>query len=315
MKTVKHLVWGAVIVGVPGILLGVAHAEGSVKFWTSRPPAGVATAHALRAAARSEAQSNFWITAANCLNDTSASLPACIQEATDERSDSFDEAENQFDARLDLLALLGDGPYDPVLNPLDFSPNVTNSYLPLIPGRTLVYEQMTPGGLEHIEIATLPQTIMIAGVSCRVVHDVVTVNGVVVEDTQDWLAQHSNGDVWYLGEISLSFEDGFLDSLHGSWRTGHEGAKAGVLMLAAPAAGAVYRQEYLPSVAEDVARIVATGVTITVAYGTFANCIKTLDGSPIEPGKFEYKYYAPGVGLVAEEDPATGALLELVQIL
>ena len=86
-------------------------------------------------------------------------------------------------------------------------------------------------------------------------------------------------------------------------------------MPAAPAVGDVYRQEFMPNVAEDVGRVVATGVTISVAYGTFHNCVKTMDGSPLEPGNFEYKYYAPGVGLVAEEDPANGEILELVQIL
>jgi len=140
-------------------------------------------------------------------------------------------------------------------------------------------------------------------------------NGVVEEDTQDWYAQHLNGDVWYLGESSLGYEDGFLDSIAGSWRTGKDGAKAGVIMLSAPAAGTAYRQEYQPGTAEDVARVIATGVTITVAYGTFTNCVKTQEGTAIEPGVSEYKYYAPGVGLVAEEDPATGQLLELIQIL
>jgi hypothetical protein len=315
MKPVKHLILAATIVGVPGIVLGAATAAGSLNFWFNRPPAGIATAHAIREAAINDAHSAFWIAAANCFNDSSAQLPACYQEAVSERNEALDEAEDTFDARMDLLAILGDGAYDPAINPLDFSSNVSNSFHPLVPGRTLVYEKMTAAGLEHLEVSTLAQTIQIAGVDCRIVRDVESLNGIVKEDTQDWFAQHVSGDVWYFGEIVLNYENGFLEDLGGSWRTGKDGAKAGVIMLAAPAVGAAYRQEFLPNVAEDVAVVIATGVTISVAYGTFTNCVKTREGSPLEPGNFEFKYYAPGVGLVAEEDPVSGELLELIQIL
>lgn len=315
MKHLQQILLGAGLVGVPGILLGAGFSEWRMESSFSHPPAGVSTAHALREAARNDAQADFWTAAANCFNDTSANLLDCLRDARDERREALDEAEEQHDARLALLNALGDGPYDPPVNPADFSSNVTNSYLPLIPGRTLVYQKTTPQGIERLESTTLASTIAIAGVDCRRVHEVESMNGELVEDTEDWIAQHMNGDVVYFGEISLSYEDGFLESIDGSWRTGIEGAKPGVLMLAAPAVGALYRQEFMPGVAEDVGQVVATGVTITVAYGTFTNCVKTRDGSPIEPGNFEYKYYAPGVGLVAEEDPSTGEFLELIQIL
>ena len=38
------------------------------------------------------------------------------------------------------------------------------------------------------------------GIEARVVRDVVTANGVPVEDTFDWYAQDADGNVWYLGE-------------------------------------------------------------------------------------------------------------------
>ena len=44
--------------------------------------------------------------------------------------------------------------------------------------------------------------------------------------------------------------------------------------------------------------------------------LKTKDFTPIEPDVFEYKYYAPGVGLLKEEafedGEATGEVVELI---
>ena len=37
----------------------------------------------------------------------------------------------------------------------------------------------------------------------------------------------------------------------------------------------------------------------------------TRDFSPLEPGIEEHKYYAPGVGLIVELDPASGDRVEL----
>ncbi len=139
---------------------------------------------------------------------------------------------DQYQARLAVCGLLGQAAYNPQIVPAQFSPNVTNIYNPLVPGMTLIYEGMTSAGLEHDEVAALNQTATIGGVVCRVVHDVVTVNGVLKEDTTDWFAEHvSTGNVWYFGEISQNYEDGFLDNLDGSFRFGKNGAKPGIVML------------------------------------------------------------------------------------
>jgi len=36
--------------------------------------------------------------------------------------------------------------------------------------------------------------------------------------------------------------------------------------------------------------------------GEFKNCLKVEETTPLEPNTKEYKYYAPGVGLVREGD-------------
>jgi hypothetical protein len=281
------------------------------------PPASTtsichATASAARQAARRDAQDEYWIAVAKCLNGPHSG--ACQHDAAEAREEALELAEEQYHARLDACGLLGQGAYDPEIDPDDFSSTVDNPYNPLVPGRTLVYESNSPDG-EHNEVTALSETVDINGVRCRKVHDVVTVKGAVVEDTLDFFAQRSNGDVWYFGEVSQSFEDGFLDNLDGSWRFGKDDAKPGIIMLANAQVDDVYRQEFLVAEAEDIAKILATNETVTVPAGTFQHCLKTLEWSPLEPDAIEHKFYAPGIGVILEVTPSTGERIELVQII
>ena len=77
-----------------------------------------------------------------------------------------------------------------------------------------------------------------SGVTARVVHDRVSEKGRLVEDTLDWYAQDDKGNIWYLGEDTKEYEDGKLASTKGSWEAGVDGAKAGIVMPAKPAAWA-----------------------------------------------------------------------------
>jgi hypothetical protein len=55
--------------------------------------------------------------------------------------------------------------------------------------------------------------------------------------------------------------------------------------------------------------------SIEIRGRTYTNVLKTKDYTPIEPDVFEFKYYAPGVGLILEEayedDVPTGETVEL----
>jgi ActR/RegA family two-component response regulator len=67
--------------------------------------------------------------------------------------------------------------------------------------------------------------------------------------------------------------------------------------------------------AEDVAQVLARDAQVSVPYGTFADCLTTQDWTPIEPfGAVEHKSYAPGIELVQELKPATGAKTVLVSV-
>lgn len=262
-----------------------------------------------------EARADFWLKVAHAFNDYDAYFWDSVVEAWVELQDELADAQEQYLTRLQVWDALGSGLYNPEIDPADFSTTVDNPYMPFVPGRTLVYEAQRTEGLERIEVSVLPDTVVIEGVECIAVQEYETLDGVLKEISVNWIAQHVSGDVWYFGEVSREYVDGFLDDLGGSWRAGKDGGKAGILMLAAPTPGQVYRQEYLMNVAEDAAEVVAKNSTVTIPYGTYHNCVKTEEISPLEPEDDVQKAYAPGVGLVVEVDLTTGDRLELVEII
>ena len=195
---------------------------------------------------------------------------------------------------------VGDEPYDPVINPADFVAQIDNQYLPLTPGTTFLYEGETEDGKERIEVEVTHETKEILGVTCTVVSDKVWVDGELAEDTLDWFAQDKDGNVWYFGEDSKEYEDGRVVSTEGSWEAGVDGAKPGIIMKANPQVGDAYRQEYYEDEAEDMAEVLSLNESVSVAYGSFENCLKTQEWTPLEPDIVENKYYAPGVGVILE---------------
>jgi hypothetical protein len=261
-----------------------------------------------------QAQADLWLELAKCVNE-GGNLATCLAELREEYRAALEIAREQHAAKEAVCQMLGGGSYAPELEPSEFTSTVTNRYFPLVPGRTLVYEKRTDEGVETIRVTVERRTVEIDGIECAVVRDIVDLDGEVIEDTEDWFAQHRSGDVWYIGEIAENYEEGLLDNLDGSWRSGKDGARAGISMKASPRIGDFYRQEYLINEAEDVALVLALGKTVAVPAGTFANCLQTEDSSALEPGAREHKFYAPGIGLVLEVNPESGARTELVRIL
>ncbi len=193
--------------------------------------------------------------------------------------------------------------YDPHIDPANFVTGVNNQYFPLVPGRTLHYENTITEGksitTESITVTTMHDTKVILGVTCMVVHDVVSENGVIIEDTYDWYAQDKAGDVWYFGEDTKALERGSWTK-EGSWEAGVKGAKPGIIMYADPKAhiGVPYRQEYFKGEAEDMAEVLGVNQPVSVKYGSYTNCVKTKDYTDLEPKVIENKYFAPGIGPV-----------------
>jgi hypothetical protein len=205
--------------------------------------------------------------------------------------------------------------YEPVLNPADFSTKIDNPYFPLPVGRTLVYRGFKDGETRDARVTVTKQTKVVKeGITARVVSDVVTHKGALREKTQDWFAQDKQGNVWYLGEDTTSYNpDGTTDK-SGSWEAGVKDAEPGLIMEANPRIPDSYRQEFLQGEAEDTAWVVDRGGSITVPYGTLSNVLTSLEATHVEPGTYDQKVYAPGVGLVVEQALTSQEFLKLVSV-
>ena len=201
-----------------------------------------------------------------------------------------------------LLGLFGgrEEPYNPVIDPGEFTTIINNTYLPLIPGTIFTYEGVSDEGLERNIVVVTSQTRIVIGVTCTQVWDRVWLNGSLVEETLDWYAQDSEGNVWYFGEDSKELENGIVVSTEGSWEAGVDGAKPGIVMEAHPVVGDKYRQEYYKGEAEDMAKILALNASVTVPFGSYTGCLQTNEWTPLERGYSEDKYFAPGIGMVQE---------------
>lgn len=180
------------------------------------------------------------------------------------------------------------------LDPADFSSDVDHPYWPMAPGNRWVYEEDG----KQVEVTVTDRTRTIAGIEARVVHDVVTEDGQVVEDTFDWYARDRDGNLWYLGEDTTEFEDGKAVSKEGSWEAGVDGAQAGILLPGHPEAGQAYRQEYYKGHAEDRAKVLSLDESAVVPYGSFDTALMTEETTPLEPDVRERKYYVRDVGPV-----------------
>ncbi|MBC8046973.1 MAG: hypothetical protein H7Y00_09280 [Fimbriimonadaceae bacterium] len=198
-------------------------------------------------------------------------------------------------------------PISEFIVPENFVEDVTNPYFPLEIGDTLFYKTtVVEDGETIIEdsyIAITDEVKIIAGISCVVLHDVVTIDGVLFEDTYDWHVQDIYGNVWYFGEDTKKYAPDGSFSTEGSFEHGVDGAVGGMFMLADPGAhiGRGYKQEDYPGHAQDRAKVISTTETVTIGLGTFTNCVKTEETSPLAPGELAVKYYAPGIGQIYSE--------------
>ena len=184
---------------------------------------------------------------------------------------------------------------DPVqIDPADFSTEIDNPYWPMKPGSTWVYRE----GEQRVEVTVTNRTRTVMGVETRVVHDLVTENGVPVEDTFDWYAQDADGNIWYFGEDTTEFEDGKPIGHEGAWEAGVDGAQPGILLPADPEVGLTYRQEYYAGEAEDRAKVLSVDERVEVPAGTFEGALQTEDTTPLDPALVEHKFYARDVGPV-----------------
>jgi len=310
------------------ILLAPVSASAAGKFCSETAAAAFG---ACQNAARDDLETALGI----CVNvSDSDARSQCNADAKAAKKDADQGCKDQHAARRDVCSALGEARYAPSFAPADFDSdfaNLThpNTYFPLTIGNQWTYAS----GSEVDTTTITSATKLIAGVTCIVSHDVVTTDGDLTEDTDDWFAQAKSGDVFYCGEETKQFESFAGDNprepelvgIEGAFKAGREGAQPGILSLATPTVGALYRQEFDLGNAEDLAEVLST--TYTYVQSTVldqfvpqalaealctGNCVVTREFSPLEPDAIERKYYAPGIGIFLEVALDTGETVRLV---
>jgi hypothetical protein len=174
-----------------------------------------------------------------------------------------------------------------------------NKYFILEPGYQCYYE----GKKGHnLTITVLNETKTVDGVETRVVEEREFEDGELSEISRNYFAvDKTTNDVYYFGEDVDTYEGGKVKGHGGSWLSGKDGAKYGLMMPGSPKVGQRYYQERAPKVAMDRAEIVSLTEKLKTPAAEFENCLKTEETSGLESGK-EYKFYAPDVGLISDGD-------------
>ncbi len=173
-----------------------------------------------------------------------------------------------------------------------------NRFFVLVPGHEIVLQNAR----EKVTITVLDETQTVGGVETRIVEEREEVKGELKEVSRNFFAIcKEHGDVFYFGEEVDDYEGGKIVRHSGAWRADEKGSKVGLIMPGTALLGARYYQEMAPG-AMDRGEIVDDNVTMKTPAGTFRNCLRVEETSATEPGEKGYKTYAPGIGLIQDED-------------
>ena len=203
------------------------------------------------------------------------------------------------------------------LDPAEFTTKIDNPYWPMSPGSKWVYSETdTQGTHEKAVVEVTNKTKKIAnGIEARVIRDTVSENGTPVEITDDWYAQDSAGNIWYLGEYVTELQE-------------RQGRRPRRLLRGRGRRSPARDRHAGESRARDV---LPPGVLQgrgggqgrgdhgrrgagQVPFGHFdTDVLMTRDLVPTEPKVQELKFYAPGVGpLLSVHTDGAGGRAELV---
>jgi hypothetical protein len=184
-----------------------------------------------------------------------------------------------------------------------FSSHGSNPYFILEPGFQLILEGEESQQDVRVTITVLGETKKIDGVVTRAVEEVETHDGELAEISRNYFAIcNRTNSVFYFGEDVDIYENGQIVSHEGSWRAGSNppGARPGIVMPGTILLGGRYYQEIATGVALDRAEIISMSEVIETPAGRFEDCLETAETTPLDPKALEFKFYAPGIGLIID---------------
>jgi len=173
-----------------------------------------------------------------------------------------------------------------------------NPYFTLQPGYRLHFE--AEGAT--LTVTVLRETKVVDGVETRVVEERETEDGQLIEISRNYFAaDKTTSDVYYFGEDVDIYRDGKVVAHEGAWLSGVDGARFGMMMPGKPRVGDKFYQELAPEIAMDRCEIAAADDRIKTPAGSFKDCLRAEETSPLERG-MSVKVFAPGLGMVRDDE-------------
>jgi hypothetical protein len=184
-----------------------------------------------------------------------------------------------------------------------FSATGSNPYFILEPNyRQVLVGNESEAAVEQT-ITVLNETREVNGTQTRVVEERETEDGELLEISRNFFAIcDETNSVFYFGEEVDDYENGAIVGHGGAWLAGEDNNKAGLIMPGTVLLGAKYYQEIAPDIAVDRAEIIEIDSELVVPTGSFDDVLVISESNLLEPGVEELKYYAPGVGILQDED-------------
>jgi hypothetical protein len=205
----------------------------------------------------------------------------------------------------------------PAFDSANFSAPMANPYFPLDPGTSHTLKGTRTDGdpvEEQVVLTVMGPGPVILGVPTVVIIDEAFEGGLLVERTSDYYANDNDGNTWYFGEDVTNFRYDDAGKLIGTdtdsaWRAGVNDAAPGISVSGKREVGLTLFQEHAPAdEAMDYAEILAIDLEITGPGGTFHDVVKTFESSTVDADLREFKYYAPGVGVIRADEELSEAL-------
>lgn len=189
------------------------------------------------------------------------------------------------------------------LKDFDKSENIDNAWWPLKPGMQWTYDGYVEedGKKEsHRIVFTVTDLVkVIDGVRSRVIYDTDLTKGKLVEQELAYFAQDKVGNVWHLGQYREVMEDKIFVGGQIWVINNPTGAKAGIMMPADPKLGSPsYSEGFAPPPFywTDRGRVYQMGQKVKVPAGSYNDVLVIEEFDDENPGTFQLKYYAKGVG-------------------
>jgi len=184
------------------------------------------------------------------------------------------------------------------VNRANLLPTGTNPYITMQPGRVLKLIH----GHDALTVTILSDTQQVDGVTTGVLEERETKDGKLVEVSRNFMAtDRTTGDVYYFGEDVDNYKHGKITDHESGWRAGVASATFGLMIPSKPTVGQRFYQEIAPKVAMDRVEVMSVDETVKTPAGIFEHCVHLRESTPLERD-VSHKYYAPGVGIVKDDE-------------